>query len=280
MKPEALNGYFIVNGQVHSTKDMKIFEMIEKPPIYEVIRAINGVPLFFEEHLERMYNTAKLIDYDLGRSEAEIREDIKILILKNEVESENIKLLSTEIEGMGKVFLVYNSETFYPPKEYYENGVHTTLYKHERDNPNAKVQFASFKEGVAKALEENDAFEVLLVNNSGYIPEGSRSNMFFVKGEKVYTAPTSEVLIGITRKHIFDVCKALGVKIIEETIHQSDLEKLNGAFMSGTSVNVLPISSIGHIKIDSVNNHTIREINRAYIKKMDDYISDNKTQWS
>ncbi|MFA5575902.1 MAG: aminotransferase class IV [Tissierellaceae bacterium] len=279
MKTEALNEYYMVNGQVRSTKDREIFTMIEKPPIYEVIRVINGVPLFLEEHLERMYNTANLIDYDLGRNEGEIREDIRSLILKNQIKGENIKLLSAELEGTGKVFLVYNSETFYPPKDYYENGIHTSLYSYQRDNPNAKVQFASFKEGVARAMEENKAFEVLLVNEEGYIPEGSRSNMFFLKGQSLYTAPASEVLIGITRGHIFDVCNSLGLKIVEETIHQEDLEKLNGAFMTGTSVNVLPITSIDHIEINSVNNPIIREINRAYISKMEKYVADNKSKW-
>src|SRR5690606_31821955 len=128
---------------------------------------------------------------------------------------------------------------------------------YERDNPNAKVLVTSFKEDVAKALKEKEAFEALLVNKSGYIPEGSRSNMFFVKGDKVYTAKASEVLIGITRKYIFNVCDKLNIKIVEESIHVDDLDKLDGAFMSGTSVNVLPISSIDNIKLDSVNNRII-----------------------
>ena len=96
--------------------------------------------------------------------------------------------------------------------------------------------------------------------------------MFFVKGDKLYTAPRGDVLLGITRKYIFQVCEELNVKIIEENIHIDDLKKLDGAFMSGTSVNVLPISSIDEIILNSVNNNIIKEVNNAYVRKMKAYI--------
>lgn len=279
MKPEAIKEYFIVNGQLETTEKVDIFERIEKPPIYEVIRVIDGVPLFLEDHLNRMFDSAKLIGYNIERDEQQIRNDIKTLILKNNIDKLNVKLLSTEVEGMGKVFLVYNIESFYPPEEYYKNGIHTTLFHYERNNPNAKVLFTSFKEEVKKALEGKNAFEALLVSKSGYIPEGSRSNMFFVKGDKVYTAKASDVLIGITRKHIFNVCSKLNIKIIEDSIHVEDLVKLDGGFMSGTSVNVLPISTIDELKLDSVNNKIIKEINNVYVDEMKNYILKNKDQW-
>lgn len=279
MKPEAIKDYYIVNGEIKKTEEQEIFQKIEKSPIYEVIRVINGVPLFLEDHLTRMFHSAKLIGHTLDREEKEIRKDMKALILKNNVDRLNIKLLSTEIPGMGKVFIVYNIQSFYPPEEYCRDGIHTILFHYERNNPNAKVLFVSFKEDVANALEENKAFEALLVSKSGYIPEGSRSNMFFVRGDKVYTAPASEVLIGVTRKHIFDVCDRLNIKIVEESIHIEDLNKLDGAFMSGTSVNVLPISSIDNIQLDSVNNRVIREINRVYVENMNNYIMKSKSEW-
>lgn len=279
MKAEAIRDYYIINGEIYSTMDVEIFKKIEKPPIYEVIRIIEGVPLFLEDHLNRMFHSAQIIGYHIDRDEKQIREDIKTLIFKNKVDILNVKLLSTEIEGKGKAFLVYNIESFYPPEEYYKKGIHTILFPYERSNPNAKVLVTSFKDDVAKELKEKSAFEALLVNKSGYIPEGSRSNMFFVKGDKVYTAKGSEVLIGITRKHIFNVCEKLNIKIVEEAINVEDLRKIDGGFMSGTSVNVLPISTIDDIKLDSMNNKIIREINRAYLEEMKNYILSHKEDW-
>ncbi|HEY8361722.1 MAG TPA: aminotransferase class IV [Tissierellaceae bacterium] len=279
MKKEAIRGYLIINGEIQKTEETDIFEKIEKPPIYEVIRIIDRVPLFFEDHLNRMLESAKIIDYKIPRTENEIRNDIKTLIYKNEIDRLNVKLLTTDVDGYGRVFLVYNIESFYPPEEYYTKGIHTTLFHYERQNPNAKVQVAQFKENIAKALKEKDAFEALLVNKSGYILEGSRSNMFFVKGDRVFTAKASEVLLGITRKYIFDVCQRLNIRIIEESIHVDDLNKVDGAFMSGTSVDVLPISTIDDIKLDSVNNRIIKEIGKGYLDLRNSYIEANKSQW-
>lgn len=272
MKPEAIKDYFLINGKLESTNKVEIFERIIKPPIYEVVRVIDKVPLFLEDHLKRMRESARIVDYYIERKDEEIEGDIKELINKNGIENLNVKLLSTCIEGMGQVFLAYFIKSFYPPEEYYKKGIHTILFHYERENPNAKIQMASFREEVAKELEEKNAFEALLVNKGGYIPEGSRSNMFFVKEDKLYTAPRGDVLLGITRKYIFQVCEELNVKIVEENIHIDDLKRLDGAFMSGTSVNVLPISTVDGIKLNSVNNQIIKEVNNAYVRKMKAYI--------
>lgn len=278
MKAEAIEKFYLVNGELKSTGDLKIFNKINKP-IYEVIRIIDGVPLFLEEHLERMRESASLVDYKINKTNSEIKKDIKRLILENQIKNLNVKLICTDVEGMGQVFLSCFIKSFYPPEEYYKKGVHTTLFHYERQNPNVKVQISAFNMEVAKRLKEKKVFEALLVSKAGYILEGSRSNIFFVKGDKLYTAPKEAVLLGITRKHIFQVCEELGIKIIEENIHVGDLDKLDGAFMTGTSVNVLPISTIDHIYLDSVNNKMVKEINNAYVNKVMKYIKSKKTEW-
>lgn len=273
MKLEAIKDFIIIDGKLEPTiENIEMFKKIEKPSIYEVIRVIDEVPLFLEEHLERMRKSANLIDEKLTRDDEEIEEDIKKLILKNKVENLNVKLLLAHVEGMGNVFLTYFIKSFYPPQKYYRDGINTILFNHERENPNAKIQQSSFREEVAKELEKKNAFEALLMNKDGYITEGSRSNMFFVRDNKVYTAPKGDVLLGITRKYILQVCEELNIKIIEENIQVDDLEKLDGAFMSGTSVNVLPITTVDNIKLNSINNKVVREINKGYLNKMKDYI--------
>ena len=279
MELEAKGYSFIVNGEIQETKNIKIFKKIEKPPVYEVIRVINGVPLFFEEHLNRMKESAGIINSDLSREEDEIKNDIIKLIHKNNIVNENIKLISTEIYGIGNTFIVYQISSFYPPMGYYTSGIHTILIDHERKNPNAKIIRLSFKEIVSNELEKNDAFEAMLVNTSGEILEGSRSNIFFVKEDKVYTAKGSEVLLGITRLHILNICKKLNIEIVEENINVDGLDQIEGAFMTGTSVNVLPISSIGKNKINSVDNRIIIEINNQYLAEMENYTLVNKEKW-
>lgn len=272
LKPEAIEKYYMVNGSLTSTDNLNIFYSIEKPPIYEVIRVIDGIPLFLEDHLERMRKSGELVGVNINRTDGDIERDIIKLIESNGIKNLNIKLLCADIEGKGEAFLAYFIKSFYPPEEYYRDGIHTILFHHERENPNAKVLKSSFKEEVAKKLEETNAFEALLVNGDGYITEGSRSNMFFVKENRIYTAPKGAVLLGITRQHIMEVCKELNIEVVEENIHVDHLQAIDGAFMSGTSVNVLPISTIDDIKLDSVNNHVIRKVANGYGNKMKEYI--------
>lgn len=279
MKAEAIMDFYVVNGEVQSTGDQTIFQKISKPPIYEIIRIIDGVPIYLEDHLGRMFESAKLLGKSMDVSESYIREYIKMVIKNNKIDMNNIKLLWGEADKVGEVFMVYSVESFYPPKEYYDNGIKTILYNHERDNPNAKVQVASFKEDVAKKMKDADAFEALLVRDDGYIPEGSRSNIFFVKEDSLYTAPKDEILLGITRKHMFKIADMLNIKIVEESIHAEDLNKIDGAFITGTSINMLPISIIDNIEINSAKNKIIGELNKVYMDLIKGYIEKNKDLW-
>lgn len=279
MKNESIGRYFVLNGELHLTENNDIFREINGPSIYEVIRIINGVPLFLEEHIDRMRGSSSLVNYNINKANGEIREDIKILIGANNVENMNIKLLCTDVEGCGQVFLAYFIESHYPDECTYKKGINTILYHSERENPNAKILNTTFKENVNKLISEKNAYEAILVNDDGYITEGSRSNMFFIWNLKVYTASSKEVLLGVTRKHIMKVCDELKLDVVEENIHTDDLGKIDGAFMSGTSVNVLPISTIDDFSYDSVNNHIIMKIANGYLREIEEYIKENKGIW-
>ncbi len=279
MKSEAIGNKLILNGEIYKTEDVDIFERIEKAPIYEVIRVIDGVPLFYEEHLQRMKKSAEIVGLDLKRDEKDIKSDIIKLIDENKIVNENIKLLSTTIEESRDLFMAYQIQSFYPPTNYYKEGIHTILIDHERENPNAKILYSSFKEKIKDELDKKGAFEALLVSKDGTIAEGSRSNMFFVYKDKLYTARGSDVLLGVTRSHIFEVCKKLNIEIIEENIDLEDLEKIDGAFMTGSSVNVLPISTIDKIKLNSISNRIIIEIKDQYLLEMENYTLENKENW-
>lgn len=276
MKAEAIKEYYIVDGKLIPTKDTNIFYKIEKPPIYEVLRVIDGIPLFLEDHIERMRKSGELVGININRSDKDIENDIRKLVEANNIKNLNVKLLVADVEGKGQVFLTYFIRSFYPSEEYYREGIHTILLYHERENPNAKVQQFSFREEIDRKLQENNAFEVLLVNKDGYVTEGSRSNMFFVKGNKIYTSPKGTVLLGITRKYIMEVCKELNIEVVEENTHVDDLKFLDGAFMSGTSVNVLPISTIDDIRLNSVENEIIKKVGDGYLNKVKEYM-ENKT---
>lgn len=272
MNKEGIKDFLIVNGEIKKIEDTDIFKNIIKPPIYEVIRVIDGIPIFLEEHLERLKESSRRANYSFSRNENEIKNDINKLITVNNVENLNIKLLYTKIEKGKDVLLVYFIESYYPKPELYRKGIHTILFDYERENPNIKITDNNFKEKVKRRLNETSAFEAILVNKDGYITEGSRSNIFFTKENIVYTASGKNVLLGITRKKVFEVCDELNIKIIENNIHLEELDNIDGAFITGTSINVLPISIIGNKEINSVNTNVIKKISEGYMRKIEDYL--------
>lgn len=278
MNNEAIQNYYIHNGIVRSVNDDKGFINASGPLVYEVIRVIDGVALFMEDHIKRMRSSAEIIDQTIQKSDSKIEEEISCLIDKNKTHNMNIKLLCYDLDKKEQNFLIYFIKSSYPDSDIYKKGIHTVLYNCERKNPNAKILNIDFKQKVNAEIKKQGAYEALLVNEQGKITEGSRSNIFFVKGDTVYTALQGEVLLGITRNEIMKVCYERGVKVIESDIEVSDLKEFDGVFMTGTSVNVLPISTIENMEYNSVNNHTILNISKGFQSKIESYVETKKSK--
>ncbi|KXG75273.1 aminotransferase class IV [Thermotalea metallivorans] len=278
MKQEAILEYYMVNGRLYPTADVRFFDEIDPKSIYEVIRIIDGVPLYLEAHLERMRKSAHILGFQIHKSDQEIVSELVQLVEANGCPNLNVKLLCSHLQSSSQTFLLCFIESHYPEREVYGRGIDTILFHSERENPNAKVVNVGLRERIQEEIKKKGAFEAILVNDEGYITEGSRSNIFFVRGDMVYTAPAGEVLLGVTRTRIMEVCKALGIGVIEQPIPVKDLAGMEGAFMTGTSVNVLPIASIDQQKFDSVNHPIIEKIARGYENDMEAYRASSKVR--
>ena len=271
MEREAVLDYFIYNDKVQSTDNMDIFDQISKNAVYEVIKIVDGIPLFFNEHLERMKNSLKGFKKTLNKSEEKILKNIVKLVELNKEDFINVKLVYDFLYGKD-IFLTYFIDSEYPQDEKYRKGIHTITFTGERKNPNIKTISGSYKSRVRKAREENNAFEALLVDEEGYITEGSRSNIFFIKNKRIITPPGGQVLLGVTRNYVIKLCEELNISVSEGLISRNQLKELEGAFITGTTVDVLPISSIDNIQLSTPNNHIMESIIQSYNKKMEDNI--------
>ena len=98
-----------------------------------------------------------------------------------------------------------------------------------------------------------------MVDHNGFITEGSRTNIFFIQGNKFYTAPNSIVLLGIMRSKVIELIVELNFTLIEECIHTSRINQMDAAFITGTSPRILPIQNINEVPLD-VNNSNMRKL--------------------
>lgn len=238
--------------------------------IYEVIRIAEGIPLFLEDHLERMNESLALVEAEPIHSLEEIRNLILKLVKANQVVSGNVKLIiGKELED---AFLIYLIPFSYPESSMYEEGVKTGTLQLERENPNAKVINTGYKERVSRFIKEAGIYEAILVNHEGQITEGSRSNLFFVLDGVLITPPLRNVLGGITRKKVIELARRDRIPFREDTVSLKDVERLSGVFLTGTSPKILPISSIDAITIPSTGCAIIRQLMERYDEEIRSYL--------
>lgn len=243
--------------------------------IYEVVRMIEGVPLFFEDHYSRLASSANFSGFTLNVSQEELRRQISRLLKENEMTHCNVKIVVSSGDDRQDV-LLYISASYYPPEEVIAQGVRVSLFHWERRNPNAKLINSGYKEAVAAAIDENNVFEVLLVNDDDKLTEGSRSNVFFVRGERIFTAPGEYVLKGVTRKYVFEACRRAGFEVEETLVGASELAQMEGLFLSGTSIKVLPVSHVDGKVFSSSAHPVITAVRKAFDRLQEEYVQGNK----
>ncbi|MFA9423968.1 MAG: aminotransferase class IV, partial [Sedimentibacter sp.] len=146
--------------------------------------------------------------------------------------------------------------------------IHTITIKIQRTNPNIKAYTKDFKDTVEKVIDETKSFEAILINDDNTISEGSKSNVFFVKGERLITSLDDEVLLGVTRNKVIEVCKKNDIEVERRVIEFKELNSFDGAFITGTSNDVLPIKTIDDITYNSAENQVIMKVSKLYLKEV------------
>lgn len=231
-----LHKKFLLNAEMKNASEN---DALQGTVIYEVIRILQNKPLFLKEHLQRLQNSASLV-LTYQPSHKKIIEGICSVIKSNDLSFGNIEIqINNEQQLLIKII-----PHSYPTESMYEKGVCLGLLQAERQNPNAKEKNQTLRERANILMKEKNFFEVLLVDNEGFITEGSRSNVFFIKNHEIYTSPTKTVLQGITREKIFEICHQQNITIIEIPIPLDEITSFNAVFMTGTSPAVLPIQKI------------------------------------
>jgi branched-chain amino acid aminotransferase len=123
-------------------------------------------------------------------------------------------------------------------------------------------------------MEEEKVYEVILVHPEGYITEGSRSNLFMIKNNEVYTPKVTDILPGITRKYILQVCKDLNLILNERRIFRDELFAMDALFITGTSPKVLPIRNIYYANFD-VKHPVLRLIMKKFDELIENYLKNS-----
>lgn len=253
----------VMNNKIISKEEIELYLNEESAKIYEVIRVIEGRPIFLKEHFDRMNESIRLSGIMGSLNYDDFKSSTNLLIKENLFKNQNIRV--SYYFKNEPVTLFYFIESYYPSKEEFNGGIHTVTVKIERENPNIKSFQKDFKDKVTKAMEENNAFEAILINNDYTVSEGSRSNIFFVKNNKLITSPDGAVLLGVTRNKVISICEENSIEVEKRTINFRELNNFDGAFITGTSNDVLPIKTIDETVYKSSGNKVVKRVSELYL---------------
>ena len=325
---ENIGAFIDLNGEIHAVRhyvdNVRDEGGWDASVAYEVVRVVRGVPMFFEDHCTRMNESLSRMNVNAQAGISALQARITSLLLVNGIASCNVKIWAAPAAAFEpapantataaaleptpadpadqataaahgprqseiNIFMNIN-KSFYPPPEYYRDGVAAGLLEYTRDAPNIKRLVAGFKERIQSMIDNEGVFEVLLYDSSRLLTEGSRSNLFFTRDGIIYTAPDHMILKGTIRKYVYIAAERAGIQIVEEPARlDSVIEAVDanegpgkrrgcGAFITGTSIGVLPVSTIGGCRINSEGDEVIKKLMEEYASIEQKYINERNGQ--
>ncbi|HUB71349.1 MAG TPA: branched-chain amino acid transaminase [Acidimicrobiales bacterium] len=232
--------------------------------VFEGIRAYataKGAGVFrLTDHINRLFNSAKIFMIDIPFSPPQVVEAVKQTIVANGLDECYIRPIV--FLGYGEMgLLTLNCEVkvavavwpwgAYLGEEGIEKGVRVKISSWQRHDPNAMPPAAKctgmyVNSSMAKAEALKSGYdEAVLLSPQGYVSECTGENIFVLRNERLFTPPVSAgALEGITQDSVITIARDLGLEVEFANILRSDLYIAEEAFMTGTAAEVVPIRSV------------------------------------
>jgi len=232
--------------------------------VFEGIRCYEterGPAIFrHQDHLDRLAKSAELYYFELSYSGEEIAEATRELIRRNELRSCYIRPLA--FRGYGNLGLYATDAPIdlviaafpwgaYLGEEGQKHGIRAKVSSWRRIGsggliPHAKASGQYLNSILAKTESQNAGYEeALLLDERGFVCEGSGENIFVVRDGEIVTPPhVAAILDGINRKSVIQIARDLGYTVVERDIARSELYLAEEVFLTGTAAELVPVREI------------------------------------
>lgn len=266
-------GLIYIDGKLYEKEEAKIsvFDhgLLYGDGVFEGIRVYNGRVFKLNEHLNRLFGSAKYIMLNIPLTKDELTKAVIETVQANELREAYIRLIVTRGAGdLGldprkcpkpSIIIIVDKIELYP-KEYYENGLELITVptrKNIQDALSPCVKTLNYLNNIMAKIEANNAgvLEAIMLNAQGYVAEGSGDNIFVVKNnnEASLTLLTPPLWVGalegITRDTVMNIGKKLGVEVREAVMTRFDLYTADECFLTGTGAEVIPVNKIDNRRI-------------------------------
>ncbi len=252
--------------------------------VFEGIRAYEtprGSAVFrLTDHLQRLHNSARLLNMELGYTIDELRSACMDLIGSNGVPECYLRPIA--FYGYGELGVAATGNPIdvvimswpwgtYLGAEGMEKGIRAKISSWTRIGPNVIPHVAKatgiYLNSMLAVMEANRAGydEAILLTDEGYIADGSGENLFLVKDGTIYTPDLSaSILPGITRDTIIQIAQDLGYTVVEKQLIRTDLYLADEVFMTGTAAEVTPLRDVDDQPIGPPGPVTLA-VQKAYL---------------
>lgn len=249
-----------IDGEYYPKEEAKVsvFDhgLLYGDGIFEGIRAYNSRVFRLDEHLERLYMSARSILIDIPLSLAEMREAVLETLRRNNLRDSYIRLVVTRGKGdLGldprkcprpAVIIIADEIKLYP-REIYEQGMKLIIASTRKNSPDAlspRIKSLNYLNNILGKLEAINAgcAEAVMLDRHGYITECTSENIFLVKDGKLFT-PTAVVgiLEGITRSVVMELCERMNLEVNMSFLTAHDLYVADECFVTGTGAELIPV---------------------------------------
>jgi len=249
-----------MNGKMVDKKDAKVsvFDhgLLYGDGVFEGTRVYNGRVVFLDEHVDRLYDSAKAIDLDVGMTKEEVKAASIEACKANGIENGYIRHVVTRGVGTlglnpylcekAQVIIIADSIQLYPA-DLYETGlkiVTAGTIRNMAEAVNPRIKSLNYLNNIMAKIEAINAgvMECLMLNAQGFVAEASGDNVFALKGNKLTTPPAwCGGLEGITRDKVMALARDMGMEVSEDVMTRYEIWTADEVFLTGTAAEVIAV---------------------------------------
>lgn len=249
---------YFINGQFYpqdkAVINVKDLSILRGYGVFDYLRTYHQKPFHLDEHIDRLFNSAKFIDLDIPWNKEQIKKWVFQTLSKNNFPESQIRIIITggatkdtinSVGGSTIIILVEPAAVY--PREIYEKGVKLMTFPIKRIWAKAKTINYIPAIIIHKKAVHKGFYDGIYLDEKNNILEAANANLFFFIDDKLIT-PKEEVLFGITRKVLIDLVKK-EFPVTERFVNLKELSKISECFLTVSSKEIVPVFQINQTKI-------------------------------
>lgn len=286
-----------INGELFDRKDAKIsvFDSgyLVGDGIWEAFRLHQGVLVFLNEHLTRLWEAAATVGMKLPFTKADLVADIRKVLDANDMNDHvHVRVMVTRgikktpsqdprltISGPNVVIIAEHKQASSETKEQGITLFTSTIRRGSPDYLDPRLNCHSKLHEVQALVQaiEAGADEALMLDIHGFVSTCNATNFFIVKGDEVWTSTGQYCMNGITRGKVIEACERFGITCLQKDFSLYDVYGADEAFVTGTFGGLTPVTKIdGRIIGDGTYGASTKKLSSLYNQLIEEEVKRNK----